>query len=80
MRWCRLRAGAALGVWLSLCAAAGSAQTVNIPEGFTPLFDGKTLKGWHWSLTNHHGSTGKATSKTAPSRSDSIRMGRAAYL
>jgi len=61
MRSCIFRATATAGVMLSLCAATGSAQTVNIPEGFTPLFDGKSLKGWHWSLTNHHGSTGKAT-------------------
>ncbi len=61
MRSTMLRATAVAGALLSLFASAGSAQTVNIPEGFTPLFDGKTLKGWHWSLTNHHGSTGKAT-------------------
>jgi hypothetical protein len=28
-----------------------------IPSGFTPLFDGKTLTGWHISETNHHGNT-----------------------
>jgi len=61
MKWRILRAGAGAGVLLSLYAAAASAQTLNIPEGFKPLFDGRTLKGWHWSLTNHHGSTGKAT-------------------
>ena len=36
------------------------AQAPKLPGGFTPIFDGKTLKGWHWSLTNHHGSTGLA--------------------
>ena len=39
-------------------AGAMSAQTGKIPEGFTPIFDGKTLKGWHLSRTVHHGSTG----------------------
>src|SRR5262245_60780898 len=28
-----------------------------IPEGFTPIFDGKDLTGWHVSKTNHHGTT-----------------------
>ncbi len=37
-----------------------SAQVGKIPEGFTPLFDGKTTAGWHWSRTVHHGSTAKA--------------------
>ncbi len=37
-----------------LCAAAAFAQA---PAGFTPIFDGKTLNGWHMSQTNHHGNT-----------------------
>ena len=28
-----------------------------VPEGFTPLFDGESLAGWHVSKTNHHGTT-----------------------
>lgn len=28
-----------------------------VPEGFTPLFNGKDLTGWHVSKTNHHGTT-----------------------
>lgn len=28
-----------------------------VPEGFTPLFDGESLAGWHVSRTNHHGTT-----------------------
>jgi hypothetical protein len=28
-----------------------------IPEGFTPIFNGKDLTGWHPSRTNHHGTT-----------------------
>lgn len=28
-----------------------------IPEGFTPIFNGKDLSGWHISQTNHHGTT-----------------------
>jgi hypothetical protein len=28
-----------------------------IPEGFTSLFNGKDLSGWHVSKTNHHGTT-----------------------
>jgi hypothetical protein len=29
-----------------------------LPEGFTPLFNGKNLKGWHTSRTSHQGTTG----------------------
>ena len=28
-----------------------------IPEGFTRLFNGQNLAGWHISMTNHHGRT-----------------------
>ena len=28
-----------------------------IPEGFTPIFNGKDLSAWHISKTNHHGTT-----------------------
>jgi hypothetical protein len=28
-----------------------------IPEGFTPIFNGQDLSGWHVSKTNHHGTT-----------------------
>jgi len=30
---------------------------MHIPEGFTPIFNGKDLTGWHISKTNHHGTT-----------------------
>jgi hypothetical protein len=28
-----------------------------VPAGFTPIFNGKDLSGWHVSATNHHGTT-----------------------
>jgi len=28
-----------------------------VPAGFTPLFNGKDLAGWHISQTNHHGNS-----------------------
>jgi len=28
-----------------------------VPVGFTPIFNGKDLTGWHVSKTNHHGTT-----------------------
>jgi hypothetical protein len=28
-----------------------------VPEGFTPIFNGTSLAGWHVSRTNHHGRT-----------------------
>jgi hypothetical protein len=33
------------------------AELGKIPEGFTPIFNGKDLTGWHVSKTNHHGTT-----------------------
>ncbi|MEO8522424.1 MAG: hypothetical protein ABI603_13740, partial [Acidobacteriota bacterium] len=34
-----------------------AAPTPFVPAGFTPLFDGESLAGWHVSRTNHHGIT-----------------------
>ncbi len=34
------------------------AQHGKVPEGFSPIFNGKNLSGWHISRTNHHGTTG----------------------
>ncbi len=33
------------------------ASAAAVPQGFTPLFNGKDLSGWHISKTNHHGTT-----------------------
>lgn len=33
------------------------AEMSAIPPGFTPIFNGKDLAGWHISQTNHHGNT-----------------------
>jgi hypothetical protein len=41
---------------LGIILAAGSA-CAQLPDGFTPLFNGKDLTGWHISETNHHGNT-----------------------
>jgi len=30
---------------------------VRVPEGYTPIFNGENLTGWHASPTNHHGVT-----------------------
>jgi hypothetical protein len=30
---------------------------MHVPDGFTPIFNGKDLTGWHVSTTNHHGTT-----------------------
>src|SRR5689334_4872691 len=34
-----------------------NAQTGKIPEGFTLIFNGKDLKGWHVSRSTHQGTT-----------------------
>jgi len=36
---------------------AVSAQSGEVPAGFTSIFNGKDLAGWHISRTNHHGTT-----------------------
>lgn len=33
------------------------ALAANVPQGFTPIFNGADTKGWHISKTNHHGTT-----------------------
>jgi Domain of Unknown Function (DUF1080) len=33
------------------------APPMTVPAGFTPLFNGENLAGWHVSPTNHHGHT-----------------------
>ena len=38
-------------------AALSSNAQYSIPEGFTPLFNGKDLSGWHISRTSHQGTT-----------------------
>ncbi len=55
-----LRAGA---LALLLAATGARAEIGKIPEGFTRLFNGKDLKGWHVSRTAHHGTTPKLTIK-----------------
>ena len=34
-----------------------AAQTGKVPPGFTPIFNGEDLTGWHISEVNHHGAT-----------------------
>lgn len=36
---------------------SAAAQTGKIPDGFTPIFNGKDLTGWHISRTTHQGTT-----------------------
>ena len=52
---------------LVLCAASALALAQpspvapdpgpRIPDGFTPIFNGVDLTGWHVSRTNHHGTS-----------------------
>ncbi len=42
-------------IFTCLVVMPASAQ---VPEGFTPLFNGKDLSGWHISRTSHQGTTG----------------------
>src|SRR4051812_7900957 len=43
---------------VAACSFAHAAQA-QIPEGMTPLLK-PGLPGWHWSASNHHGTTGRA--------------------
>lgn len=54
-------------ILLTLTAAALLAA--DVPEGFTPIFNGKDLTGWHISQVNHHGNTKAWTVK------DGVLMG-----
>lgn len=53
----------ALTVSLTTAFAQAPEPAVNppglgkVPEGFTPIFNGRDLTGWHVSKTNHHGTT-----------------------
>jgi hypothetical protein len=42
---------------LMLLAAGMLVSAPKTPPGFTPLFNGKDLTGWHISQVNHHGNT-----------------------
>lgn len=46
---------------LLFCGFGVQAQVGSIPAGFTPIFNGKDLKGWHISRTTHQGTTGNFT-------------------
>lgn len=41
----------------ALFCAQLTGQTGKVPQGFTPIFNGKDLSGWHISEVNHHGNT-----------------------
>jgi len=43
---------------LLLVVNLANAQIGKIPAGFTPIFNGKDLNGWHTSRTSHQGTTG----------------------
>jgi len=56
------RQGLVFATALLLAVGAGAAALrADVPPGFTRIFDGKTTKGWHFSGTVHHGTTGLAT-------------------
>jgi hypothetical protein len=42
---------------LALCLLPGLGAQHKIPDGFTPIFNGRDLSGWHVSTTNGHGTT-----------------------
>jgi hypothetical protein len=50
-----------IALLLALIGASASAQVGRIPSGFTPLFNGRNIDGWHISRTVHHGTTGSYT-------------------
>ena len=58
------RLGLALGALMSMVVASGGIGAQGqIPAGFTRLFNGRDLTGWHISRTTHHGATGLYTVK-----------------
>jgi hypothetical protein len=54
----RWRCALLLALACTLLSATGAAaQGSGIPAGFTPLFNGRDLTGWHLSRTTHQGTT-----------------------
>ncbi len=49
--------------WVLSLLLLTTARGADIPAGFTPLFNGKDLGGWHVSRIDHHGSTPDASVK-----------------
>ncbi len=57
MSLCKRAAVVALAVTAAVLSATAPAVAADpaVPPGFTPLWNGKDLTGWHVSQTNHHG-------------------------
>jgi Domain of Unknown Function (DUF1080) len=49
--------GAAPGPAVTPGAQPADDPGPRVPDGFTPIFNGTDLTGWHVSRTNHHGTT-----------------------
>ena len=56
-------------------------QVGKIPPGFTSIFNGANLSGWHVSMTNHHGNTrewrvrdGELTGRQSPAGNGGILL------
>ena len=62
--WLVLKVGGPLALALLVVAMPFAAQSPGqIPDGFTRIFNGKDLAGWHPSRTAHHGKTPQLTVK-----------------
>ena len=62
--WLVLKVGGPLALALLVVAMPFAAQSPGqIPNGFTRVFNGKDLAGWHPSRTAHHGKTPQLTVK-----------------
>lgn len=59
--WCALVVPVVLSVALADRPAAAVQGPGPIPEGFTRIFNGRDLTGWHPSRTAHHGKTPQLT-------------------
>ena len=46
-----------IGMLLLVVPLASDEHPGKIPAGFTSIFNGANLAGWHVSMTNHHGNT-----------------------
>src|SRR5262249_8767802 len=61
----RKRGPGVIGLWAGVFAGAGApaattaAATKSADAGFKPIFDGKTLTGWHVSKETGHGAGGR---------------------
>lgn len=66
--------------WVAVAAVLPMAQAQPARAGFTAIFNGRDLTGWHVSRTDHHGSTPQAYVKNGGLRLEQSPYGQGGLL